>query len=406
MINLLKKVFIDAPRNAVVSITCPYCFERFKLYSSHLRCINPKCDTAEDSVREKVWGDVRPYGLVITQGGWWGKAVCTRCGDITTQRLCPHCHMELPISIAHTRSMIFAVIGAKWAGKSHYLASLHETIKKKIGPDMDILMEPLDDRTMKQYTTRFYRPVFEEHRTIEATKSALTQIENQLPLVFSLTFSGRQIWKLPLPSRVVNLVFFDTAGEDMLNQNVMETVNRYIAAADGLILLLDPLQIETVRNQLKGTPMPSAVENSWDIIKRTTNVIRKRRSLSDSAQISIPIAVSFTKFDALVNILPKGLQLTYHPDRSEGYDTKDSVAVNDEVQELLDRWNCRDIVQQIKVHFKNTSFFGLSSLGCNPHKDSRIPEVKPKRVEDPFLWLLYYHGLLKPQAAEENENDG
>jgi hypothetical protein len=188
----------------------------------------------------------------------------------------------------------------------------------------------------------------------------------------------------------------------MLDQKIMETVNRYICSAHGLILLLDPLQIDSVRNRLpKGTPVPAIWGEVTEIINRTTNIIRKRNWMRDNQKIKAPIAVAFTKFDALDPILPNGLQLKYHPDRGEGYDVEDHIAVSEEVQSLLDGWGCRHIVHQIKVHFQATAFFGLSALGCNPHKDSHIPEVKPRRVEDPFLWLLYYYGLIKHQAAKE-----
>ena len=46
--------------------------------------------------------------------------------------------------------------------------------------------------------------------------------------------------------------------------------------------------------------------------------------------------------------------------------------------------------------------FGLTALGCHPGRDQQVPRVLPRRVEDPFLWLLHQHRLL-PAARRTAE---
>lgn len=407
MLRTFLNTLINAPRNIITRQICPYCFSRFNLIETPFRCINPKCKKSVDSVRETIWGDTLPHGLILETDkllkraviGWFnGRSTCKDCKDISSQRLCPKCHMELPLSIGETKNYIFAMIGSKWAGKSHFLASLHEHFKKKLGPQLDILMEPLDDRTIRRYRDHFFRPVFQEQKTIDPTRSGLTDLDTRMPLVFSLTFTNRKNFWPWRRAKVINLVFFDSAGEDLTDSKRMAAVNRYICSAHGLILLLDPLQLKPVRDRLpEDVSIPPATDDITDIIKLVTNLIRDRRNLSPGAQINTHIAVSFTKFDVLETLLPTDTQLRYQPDRTLGYDVADSEAVDTEVQSLLESWNCLDVLQQIRTHFKNSAFFGLSALGCNPHGNNRIPEVKPKRIEDPFLWLLYKKNLLRPQ---------
>ena len=64
------------------------------------------------------------------------------------------------------------------------------------------------------------------------------------PLIYEMMIpldaKGRRVHKY-------TFVFYDTAGEDLKNEAIMKTVNRYICKASGLIFLLDPMQIMQLR---------------------------------------------------------------------------------------------------------------------------------------------------------------
>ena len=64
------------------------------------------------------------------------------------------------------------------------------------------------------------------------------------------------------------------------------------------------------------------------------------------------------------------------------------------MKSLLMAWNQASVVQLAETKYKTSAFFGVSALGCNPHKDNKIPNVNPRRVEDPFLWLLKVNKIL------------
>jgi hypothetical protein len=40
--------------------------------------------------------------------------------------------------------------------------------------------------------------------------------------------------------------------------------------------------------------------------------------------------------------------------------------------------------------------FAVSSLGCNPNADYTLDVVKPYRVLDPLIWVLYKMGFEFP----------
>jgi hypothetical protein len=303
--------------------------------------------------------------------------------------------MDLPHTTGKYRHLIFAVIGAKEAGKSHYLAVLIEQIRKHIGPALGLLLEPLDDFTIRRYRQSFYDPIFHNKTVIRGTISALADSQVQMPLVYTLTLTGKDLFGRNAIKGVVTLVFFDTAGEDLDSRDTMGTVNKYIYRSDGIILLLDPLQLRSVRDQLGGAvPVPTINTETATILERTTELIRLGRNLSLEEKIAIPLAVAFSKFDAVEPLIDPQMQLNAESNHRAGYDLADFHAVNAEMQALLQEWDSGIIPQQAETHYRRSGFFGLTALGCNPHGDQKIPRVLPRRVEDPFLWLLHCHGLI------------
>ena len=103
----------------------------------------------------------------------------------------------------------------------------------------------------------------------------------------------------------------------------------------------------------------------------------------------------FSKFDAVKPLIDEQSQLNAEPRHHKGFDVIDFRAINSEMMTFLKRWGGEEIVQMVETRYRNFGFFGLSALGCNPHGDDKIPHVSPKRIEDPFLWLLAQNRLIK-----------
>jgi len=378
---------------------CPFCFEYFLLRETPFRCTSPmsRCAPVPDPVLQRHWEDTRPVGKVLGAQGRFVRAIrCTDCGHESRKRLCPQCHSDLPHTTGDYKNYIFAVIGAKEAGKSHYLAVLIDQIKKRIGPNMNMLLEAMSDDTIHRYRSDFYDPVFKDRRVIQATVSALADRRVQRPLVYSLTLTGKGLFGGDTIRDAVVLVFFDTAGEDLNSEDVMSTVNKYIYRSDGILLLIDPLQLPQVRDRLGGaTALPGMNTETADIMTRTTRLVQKGRNLKATDRISIPLALAFSKFDAVKPLVDDQFQLNASARHDGGFDVLDFQAINSEMMALLDDWGEQDLVHQVQTRYAKYGFFGLSALGCNPHGTQQIPCVLPRRVEDPFLWLLAENRLIR-----------
>jgi hypothetical protein len=295
------------------------------------------------------------------------------------------------------------MIGAKEAGKSHYIAVLIEEMRRNIGPNMDILLTPMNEDTNKRYQEDFHKPVYNDKKVIKTTDSAFVDRKVRQPLLYSIIvsekswFGGNDRIK-----KAFVLVFFDTAGENLNDGDVMSTVNKYIYRSDGLILLMDPLQLSTVRSQLPDeTALPEINTEIYDILNRTTRLIEQGRHLKHIDKIKTPLAIAFSKFDAVLPIVDEQFQLHKSANHENGFDMEDFDAINSEMMSLLDQWGGQDIIQMAKTRYAKYGFFGLSALGCNPHDTNKIPSVVPRRVEDPFLWLLAQNRTIPVNIAEK-----
>ena len=385
-------------RNQLKKEICPFCFDYFYIRNTPFRCTNFKCAPEVDTKYQTVWNDSRLMNKIIPRplglkGAVQDSVNCTSCNHVSHKRLCPHCHSGLPHTIGHNKNYIISVIGAKEAGKSHYLAVLINLFKKNL-LDLNLTISPVNDETINRYTRDFYEPVFENGVTIDATKSG-TALNNQ-PLVYTLNVIGKGIFDDCAIKKSVTLVFFDTAGEDLNDEDVMSTVNKYIYRSSGIILLIDPLQILSVRSQVSDTTnLPIVNTETADILTRTTNLIEKGVRLKPTEKIKAPLAISFSKFDAVLSLIDPQFQLQAVADHTKGFDNDDFESINSEMLSLLELWGGQDIVQLAQTRYKNFGFFGLSALGCNPHGSDKVTAVVPKRVEDPFLWLLYKNGIIK-----------
>jgi len=386
---------------------CPYCFEYFRLKDTPFRCTSPPkiCPPEPDPVYADKWEDSSPKGKVLVPKQKFKELFirsmrCHHCHNKSYTRICPHCHMELPQATGHYKNHIFAVIGAKDSGKSHYIAVLIDQIRKRVGPTMRLLLSAENDFTRERYKKDFYDPLFKNAETIRGTISALSDQKVSLPMIYEIRLVKDKPFKKNVVTKYMTIVFFDTAGEDLEKENVMSTVNKYIYRSNGIILLIDPLQLGIVRSRLpKDTPLPGKYTETVDILERTTALIKNGQNLKETEKIKTPLAISFSKFDAVLSLVDPQFQLHRVGNHVGGFDMCDFEAVNSEMMSLLDQWNGQDIIQQAQTRYSRHAFFGLSSLGCNPDETHKVPQVVPKRVEDPFLWLLAENGIIKKKGS-------
>src|SRR5258707_5553219 len=85
---------------------------------------------------------------------------CDFCGIASHTYLCPNCHFELPYDIGQIEQKIIAIIGARYSGKSHYIASLINRLERVVAPSFQMNLQMVGNETEERWTRDFYTPLF------------------------------------------------------------------------------------------------------------------------------------------------------------------------------------------------------------------------------------------------------
>jgi hypothetical protein len=376
------------------SITCPYCFARVPAERIAFRCAGspgrgPGCAPRLDTELAVYTGSPAAASLPPVfgppDGGRLGmgrgaqrRAACPECGQNTARRVCPECHNPLPGAYCETPGKIVALVGAKNSGKSTYIAVLLHELSHRIGAELGTSLVACDDRTIERYKRDFHRPLFGDRRLLPATASAVTTPRD--PLVYLLTRTRRR--RMRQQDMSLTLVLFDTAGEDLRSRDVTDLHLRYLAAADAIIFLVDPLEL-TGGGDPDGDPI--------NVIARVTDLLRAGRDVPHGRKLPVPAAVALTKIDAL----PLDGALQQNRALPAVLDLNDREAVHEQVRALLYDWQAGELDRYLGHEYADYGLFGVSALGGVP-RDGAVGTggIRPYRVEDPLLWLLHQFGML------------
>ncbi|MCL2184418.1 MAG: hypothetical protein FWB86_00995 [Treponema sp.] len=372
--------------------TCPYCYGEHSISDCRLKCSyniigsSVKCKFGIQKYDDAAGYDWIPDAQIKK---------CLSCQEAAKQLFCKlFPGKEIPIEFLSMKSLPIALLGAKASGKSNYIGVLVNEIRNRMASAFNTSLSMACSKESKaEYDNEFYRPLYREGKKILGTDGS-KEIQ---PLIFPLSFLNEK-------NKIINmaaLTFYDTAGENLDDKNVMLTYNKYITNAKGLILLLDPLQVPNIRKMLeskgyKGLPQQNT--NTADVLDMVISVIRGTKNTNK--QIKIPLALVFTKLDVLeqYDVLPTDSSLrseSTHIDRGAFIQQEfenTSIEMDTLFANLL-----KDDSQSISSYlnlFEKISFFGVSAFGGEA-ADIPSKGIRPRRVLDPLLWLLAENRYIK-----------
>lgn len=387
-------------RGLVARELCPNCFDTFSLGQAQFRCETDRvsCPHVKDDVWEGYWKERLVDGKVIvpTKSTWFYSvsAPCGFCKRPSRRRICPNCHADLPRGFGSTPNITIAVIGAPDAGKSHYIAVLVHRLSTQIAPALGMSFSSADEATRNRYRDEIYKTLFDDHQRLPKTATGAVNVKVQKPLVYVLKPIGEGIFR-DWFARSVTLSFFDSAGEDFGAEDKTSAFAKHVIHCDGLILLIDPTQMEKVRRKMTNPPpMPRGPIPPVDILQTIAQLMEKRGKVGDIATIRVPLAIAATKFDAVKDQFPKDHRVHAAPEATSSSRADDAQCVSTEVEAQLLDWEQGALVSFVKSRFADYHYFALSALGAAPDERDAIAEIKPHRVEDALIWLLARKGVL------------
>ncbi|XXZ52055.1 hypothetical protein AAGT00_30185 [Streptomyces cavourensis] len=412
----------------MTTVICPYCFDRAPAARLPYRCLmtpngvrgGSPCDAEPDN----VWADFMGPGLppsqrlrgpvfpaprtLATLRGTSARQPCPRCGVATAVRVCRGCHNDFPGEYCDQDSRIIALVGAKASGKSTYVSVLVNELRGRVGREFTISLPAMGAETQRR-DREMEEDLYERLRLPDTTRPAALGFND--PLLYRLSVPRRG--RYARGSRHTTLVFFDAAGEDLKSAEAMARYTQYLAAADGIILLVDPLQLGSVRDRTgsaDGPPLPAVETSPQQIASDLAVQLRSHGRSVSRGRVTTPMAVAVTKTDALRPLLGAHSPLLHNAPHTGGeHDDDDRLAVHEELRSLLSDWDSGVLCRQLENDFAELSYFGLSALGSPPPADAPADAPKsgpqPVRVEDPLLWLLGRRGLIPVRKGRKGREE-
>jgi Double-GTPase 2 len=393
-------------------LACPYCYEKFSARQALFRCHGrlsrdgKRCTLRQDDQLAAHRGIRRDLGPVFWPGGLraghTNSAACPDCGGVSTYRVCPVCHSQLPAQFGMVGSRMIGMAGAKDSGKTVYMTVLLHELRNRIGAQFGAALMGADDETQRRFASEYEDELYDRGHMFPSTPRATANDGRVDPLVFRFTAAPGGLRGAKPQQSLMS--FFDTAGEDFESQESVDVNTRYLACADGILLLLDPLQMKGARDlAAPGTPLPGTgplYQSPETILTRVTDQLLKQNR-GGRERIDKPIAIVFTKLDTLWHTFPDGSPLRAYPSQKGMFDDGDSRDVHEETRHQLHRWEGGQIDLILRNHYPRHRFFGVSALGRPPTADNDVAAsgIQPYRVADPLLWLLSEFGAV-PRTRE------
>jgi double-GTPase-like protein len=375
-------------------LACPYCYQIFPEWQIEFRCSGrageggKRCEPTPDLQQENFFGASGDQLHTFRDVRHRYRSICSVSGAPTTTRVCPKCHSTLPVHFGRIRGQLVALVGARDSGKTVFMTVLMHEFGYRLGDRLGASIPGADDETRKSFRRDYEQRLYEGHSLPDPTFTVAAERQGyRPPMVFRFKRQARS--RLPGGTRQTLLSFFDTAGEDLTTKASTELNGRYLEAANAIILILDPLQMAGGRRLATSEALQQEArpeDDPYSVLQRITEMLQAGHR---DRRVRKPLAVVFTKLDALWHEFADGSALKRPESRCAGCDELDSLDVHHHVQALLHDWDGRQIDQYLQHNYRCFQYFGVSALGAIPTPDRRVSEViQPYRVGDPILWLL------------------
>ncbi len=323
-------------------------------------------------------------------------------GTVCSDRVCPKCHNPLPSFYGAYPVKFISIVGITHSGKTVYLSQFLKYFVESL---------PKVGYTVPGYTPSL--AYFVEKNKIakgEGLPAGTSPRSFQQPVICEISHERNK----------QTLVMYDVAGElfgdsQRFTKAEIDTFAEFIRHSDAIMMLIDPMQFSTLWSVLQLEKNELEAPNA---AVRTLHEVLGKRSHD------IPFAVCISKCDEIYDVMPQDLVSILKADY-RGIPTADNkrrmqpmfnATEFNSYEEALANY-VYDKNQQIDVtlaeDYDNYSYFAISALGCPVEtilsergEEITTPKgpISPKRMMDPFYWLMYKLNLLGASEGVYNPN--
>jgi len=305
-------------------------------------------------------------------------------------RACTECGTPLPDEIGDRQIWKIGIVGTTGAGKTHFLAALlkeaaHNQGLRRWGIGEFDLVE-----TSSELFRDRYEPFWHDHRVLDPTNPADAPEVVFRPLIVRVTL---------LRGTRVLLYFYDIDGETLINRGQRARHASYLRRPHGLIFLIDPVMIDSIRKRLPPDETGEADKPTYRRSIRQGDLVNACISdLEPGRARKTPIAITLSKSDLVITAATRGHPFTFarQPDTGDPIEATaaEMAQINREVREVLGAAGELDLlaVADRLGPGAPVTFHAVAPIGYSPRPDAdgdRIaPTIKPLRCLDPLMAVL------------------
>lgn len=316
-------------------------------------------------------------------------------GEICNRRVCRHCHNPLPDHYGKNPVKFATIVGITGAGKTVYLAQLlsrMRTYAVKAGLNAIVkhpgVLSFLENNVV---------------RANEALPGSTPATRFQQPLFYEMVRDAKEMGRI-----TETFVLYDVAGEVFKDGALVNKFAPFVEHADGVILLIDPLQFKCVSDVKKED---AELDEPTTVLDAIHDIVSHGEK---TEKCTIPFAVCISKADteSVQAVLSPELRSMLLDDvrgikDSSGFNMPlfNAEDYNPILNELYKFIQGNEIVlaQQMQTNYASYAYFAFTALGCDVGEGTRpngdkyqfpVGPVLPKRVEEPLLWLFHKLGYI------------
>jgi GTPase SAR1 family protein len=410
LFNRKKRKVEQSKKDKAYEIVCLYCFRNFSHDKTLFRALDSldeegyraQRDKQLDAYREKFHMDsigelpviLDPTEFSEVSKGYH-RGILSSLKDaydnVTTKRICPFCHNDLPKSAGFAPSTIISFVGASQVGKSVYLTSLIHALKTVTPRNFQIFCTPISNEMSKKFKYEYEDPLIENGYLLDPTQKE----KQQEPFIFTFSFADST-------KPEINIAFFDVAGEGMIDNEYLEIYAAHIRNSSGILFLVDPLQFKSVgRKILLKNNLDYDLAHAEDPIDVLSGLVEDYIYKQSNSVSQIPTVMVLTKTDLLEALRNDGEYIRDNSNIFKDYIHKGFLNLTEfenidgEVDEFIEAVD-PNFRNALKRRFARLGFFAVSALGAHPDViRQRVAAFAPVRVDEPFLWILYKLGYIE-----------
>lgn len=381
-----------------LKVRCPYCHHTFHpgdcaVYSTtnHGKLLRkPPVQGSIEYIRSRTWIEE------LTGPEFTTEMAVRQCPN-------PNCAKLLFEGIETCENITIAIIGDVSSGKTHYIATLIDQLKRSVLTQNGNGLVQLRHRNKYTYDTYqkvYYKPIMQDLNiaggSFRAKYDAQGNPMRSEPLVYQLVIQDDATGA----NNMLNLLLYDLSGEIFTDNMQLVLFGEHVLRADGIIYLADPLSMTYICQQMPPNIQPPVLtgHTAEEVLSTVMYRLEQYNRVRSGETIRIPTGIAVSKADLLQYIIPAQERPNYWLMYRPAYDGKahidDIWHVDQEVRSILHRYGENALLQMSK-RFEQVSFFAISATGNPPNNMGRFDRLEPHRCLDPFIWLLWKLNFLQ-----------